>query len=70
LLECALDVSLRAQFGKTAPLHGNSDVPQSIPLKLLMEALKHLETLKKVAIVGLLLPAPIARRRLLDRRGL
>jgi hypothetical protein len=50
LLEGTLHVSLRTHFSKTAPLHGNSDVPQSIPLTFLMEALKHLETFKEFAI--------------------
>jgi hypothetical protein len=104
LLESTLCVSLSTQFSKTAPVHANSDVPQSIPLKFLLEALKHLEAFKELAIyttitinscarirghrlhilqrhrrvggrglprlVALLPQALIARRCLLDRRGL
>jgi hypothetical protein len=50
LLEGTLYVSLSMQFSNTVSLHGNSDVPQSIPLKFLMEAFKYLETFKEFAV--------------------
>ena len=42
LLEYTLQFSLSTQFGNATLLHGKSDIPQSIQLKLWRKPFKHL----------------------------